>query len=466
MTSDANIVTLADKDGEQRRAALGVTPQAEDLNNLAVTLKRDRFYHAACVAMRRAVALCPDSGFLWNGLGSVLWNIGRYEEAYAALRRSLQLIGDEPGVMMNMGMLLSSLGRKDEALDYLRRTVERLPDDKHARWSYALGLLDHGHWGQGFREYDCRIEYRGPQFYPPMPYPKWNGESLDGKVLYVQAEQGVGDRLLFSRYLAWICDTWPTCKIKALMSSHDQVNLESILHGFTEVYPIEFLHHGIPWPKADYGCFLMSIAAIHGTTTEKVPADPGLIRARCMKEKDAVNLPEPLVPAIKVGVCWSGNPVMDRNHERSIPAELMLELEADPLVQLYSLQFGDDGLRRLNAGGLICDVASEVGARGLLGTACAMLNLDLVITCCTANAHLAGVLGVPAWVLLCYDPYWTWLRGRDDSVWYDSVRLFRQRAPGDWRELIDRVKHELNIHARLKLERATTRRDNDGQCIG
>jgi Tetratricopeptide repeat len=453
VSDDRNIITLADKEADARRADLRITPQAEALNNLAVGLKRDRFYSAAAVAMRRAVNLCPDSGFLWNGLGSVLWNMGRYEEAHAALARSLQLIGDEPGVMMNMGMLLSSLGRKQEALDYLRRTCEKLPKDNHARWSYALGLLDHGEWPTGFREYECRMAYRGPKYYPKMPYPTWQGEDLGGKTLFIQAEQGVGDRLLFSRYLAWVCKVWPTANLKVLISSRDQVNLEAILHLYTERYAIEFLHHGIPWPKCDYGCFLMSIANIYGTSTTCVPPDPGLIRERCMAEKGAIAVPEPLVPSIKVGVCWSGNPAMDRNHERSIPAELLLELESDPNVQLYSLQFGDDGLQRMNASELICDAASDIGDRGLLGTGCVMLNLDLIITCCTANAHLAGSLGVPTWVLLCYDPYWCWLRGRDDSVWYgDHLRLFRQRAPGDWRELIDRVRRELNIYARLMLE--------------
>jgi Tetratricopeptide repeat len=458
-----NVVTLVDRESDERHAKLGITQQAEDLNNLAVHLKRDRHYHAAVIAMRRAVALCPESGFLWNGLGSVLWNLGRYDEAHSASSRALQLLGDEPGLMMNMGMLLSSLRQVDLALDYLKRTVDKLPDDPHARWSYALGLLDHGRWKEGFEQYDCRIAFRGPKFYPKMPYPRWEGQSLDGKTLYVQAEQGLGDRILFSRYLAWVKEAWPTCHVKALMSSHDQIDLEGILWGYHDKFGIEFLHHGTPWPKADYGIFLMSIPRIHGTTLDDVPPDPWLIRDRCLEESKAIDVPAPLTRAIKVGISWAGNPIMDRNHERSIPPELLFELEADPKVQLYSLQFGDNGLHRLNASQIICDAASDIGDRGLLGTGAVMMNLDLVITCCTANAHLAGSLNVPCWTLLCYDPYWTWVRDRDDSVWYPSMRLFRQRAPGDWRELIDRVKRELSIFAHAKL---TQEGMTHGQCIG
>ena len=174
---------------------------------------------------------------------------------------------------------------------------------------------------------------------------------------------------------------------------------------------------------------------------------------------------EPHVPALKVGISWAGNPAMTRNSERSMWPEIMFELEADPLVQLYSLQFGDNGLQRLDAGQIIVDCASDIGNRGLLGTAVVMLNLDLIITVCTANAHLAGALGVPCWTLLHYVPYWLWLRGRDDTVWYPNMRLFRQCTPGDWRGVIERVKRELHIHAELEL--ANRRRElTHGKRIG
>lgn len=448
-----NVVTLVDKDGEDRRADLKLTPQAEDLSNLASRLKDEGQFATALVALRRAILMCPESGHLWNGLGSVLWNIGRYEEAHEALVRAMQLLGQNATVLMNMGMVLSSLRRVQDSLQFLKRTVELMPNNFHAEWSYSLGLMDHGFWEEGFKHYESRIGFRGVKYYPKLKYPMWNGEDLAGKTLFVQAEQGVGDRILFSRYLAWVAEKWPTAKIKCLMSSADQIALEGLLWGFVERYPqIEFLHHGIPWPEADYGCFLLSLARIHGTTPDNVYPDPGIIRERAVREKDIVEIPEPLVPAIKVGISWTGNPIMLRNSERSIPVEMMLELECDPLVQLYSLQFGDDGLRRQNATQLVCDLTQDIGGRGLLGTAVTMLNLDLIITCCTANAHLAGALGVPVWTLLCYDPYWCWLRGRDDTPWYPNMRLFRQRAPGDWRELIDRVRRELNIHARLTLE--------------
>ena len=68
-----------------------------------------------------------------------------------------------------------------------------------------------------------------------------------------------------------------------------------------------------------------------------------------------------------------------------------------------------------------------------------MKNLDLVISCDTAVAHLAGALGVPVWVALPFVPDWRWLLEREDSPWYPTMRLFRQRRAGDWGEVFERM---------------------------
>jgi ADP-heptose:LPS heptosyltransferase len=72
-------------------------------------------------------------------------------------------------------------------------------------------------------------------------------------------------------------------------------------------------------------------------------------------------------------------------------------------------------------------------------------GLDLLITADTALAHLAGALGVRVWVVLQAVPDWRWLTERTDSPWYPTMRLFRQRAPGDWLELFERVAAELRV---------------------
>jgi hypothetical protein len=70
-------------------------------------------------------------------------------------------------------------------------------------------------------------------------------------------------------------------------------------------------------------------------------------------------------------------------------------------------------------------------------------ELDLVISTCTSMVHLCGAIGKECWVLLDYSPHWLWGTDSDRSNWYPSLKLFRQRTPGGWGELFDRVSAQL-----------------------
>ena len=78
-----------------------------------------------------------------------------------------------------------------------------------------------------------------------------------------------------------------------------------------------------------------------------------------------------------------------------------------------------------------------------MDTAAVMQVADLVISSDTALPHLAGALGVPVWLALPFSPHWVWLLNREDSPWYPSMRLFRQRRWGDWDEVFERMAAEL-----------------------
>jgi ADP-heptose:LPS heptosyltransferase len=80
-------------------------------------------------------------------------------------------------------------------------------------------------------------------------------------------------------------------------------------------------------------------------------------------------------------------------------------------------------------------------------TAALVAEMDLVISVCTSFAHLAGSMGRECWVMLPFNPDWRWLLDRQDSPWYASVRLFRQKHIGDWAGVFDEIRTAL--HARF-----------------
>jgi len=149
----------------------------------------------------------------------------------------------------------------------------------------------------------------------------------------------------------------------------------------------------------------------------------------------------------KIGICWQGNPKHGGDRFRSIPLEQFESLAHLQGVQLFSLQkhHAAEQLSEKANDLPIIDLAKrlDLSDGAFLDTAAAMTHLDLVITCDTAVAHLAGGLGVPVWVALCAAPDWRWFQKRTDSPWYPSMRLFRQAKLGYWGDVFERIAHEL-----------------------
>jgi hypothetical protein len=114
-----------------------------------------------------------------------------------------------------------------------------------------------------------------------------------------------------------------------------------------------------------------------------------------------------------------------------------------PGVQLISLQrgFGEEQSAAFLGSWPLLDLRGEVdeSAGPFLETAAVIANLDLVIACDSAIAHLAGALGVPVWIALPFAPDWRWFLERVDSPWYPSARLFRQATGGDWNSVFEQV---------------------------
>jgi hypothetical protein len=154
-----------------------------------------------------------------------------------------------------------------------------------------------------------------------------------------------------------------------------------------------------------------------------------------------------------VGIAWAGNPKYRADHERSTRLATFLPLlEAGVQagvqggIRWVSLQKGGEPLAeiaQLPEGIVVVDGCSQDG--DLADAAAVIANMDLVITTDTAVAHLAGALGRPLWLLLPWQADWRWMQETETSPWYPGARLFRQSAPNDWGELMERVARELAL---------------------
>jgi hypothetical protein len=134
---------------------------------------------------------------------------------------------------------------------------------------------------------------------------------------------------------------------------------------------------------------------------------------------------------------WAGNPKQANDRNRSSRLDVLAPLFDLPGISWVSLQKGAvtaqlDGYRDR-----IVDLDPELNSYS--DTAAALSALDLLISVDTSVAHLAGALGRPTWVMLCYMPDWRWLLEREDTPFYPGMRLFRQDEIGDWEGVVQKL---------------------------
>lgn len=396
-------------------------------------------------AAQKATRLLPQEPKAWLGLGVALNRLERDEEALQPYHRALQLNPRWPEVWDNLAQTYQFLNRLEEAEKAYHATIEAagqtIKDEKTRRvdekeygnrhWHLALLELLKGDLKSGFARYRARFEEVGGLARPAYPVPVWQGQDLNGKTILVMDEQGLGDCLMLLRYLPLLKQRGA----RVWLLVHPA--LVPLLEGWDALDRL--IPRGEPVRDFDFFASIFDLPYAFETTLATIPADVPYLP---VPQPDANTKLDLQSGKKHVAVVWGGAPKHKQDLKRSVPLFVFASLFNCPDVQFFSLnrdkREGDDALLAKLP---VVDLAPRLN--NFRGAAQYMAQMDLIITCDTATAHLAGALGKPVWTLLPFAPDWRWLLGRDDTPWYPSMRLFRQRKSGDWEDVITRVRAEL-----------------------
>lgn len=408
-------------------------------SNLGACLSELGALDEATSACEQAVLLKPDYAAAWTNLGIVFEKQDRAGDAVAAHRCAVAADPDYAKGHANLAVALRNAGEIDEALAVSHRAVALDPEQPLAQYNHAHFLLMNGDFVKGFEAYrwrrKCKTLSDGD---PTFSEPEWQGEPLQGRTLLLFAEYGLGDALHFVRYVPMVTALGGKIILQV------QPALATLLRQLADVTVIA---RGEALPRFDLQLPLMSLPRVFGTTLDTIPADIPYLHpdpARLSRWRAALAD----VTALKVGVVWAGNARHRGDRQRSLPAASVLPRLVMPGVQLYSLQKEprlEDGEVLAALGREIIDLAPALG--DFADTAAAVAALDLVIAVDTSVAHLAGALGRTVWMLTPYALDWRWLRDREDSPWYPTMRLFRQRSPREWDDPLMRLSAALAVLA-------------------
>lgn len=413
---------------------------AEALNNLSLVLGKLGLDQEAMKALDRAVAINPELAAARSNLGSLMSRYSALDEAEAMLRQAVNLDPESIDARTNYGAVLMRQRRFPEAEAEFRHVLAKVPGQPSAELNLGLLKLTEGKLEEGWPYYESR--WKMPQLKekrPPLSSPAWAGEPLDGKTLFVFAEQGFGDNLQFIRYVLEIKRRFPTVRI-----------IHYALHSLVDLFrtsfspdQCEFLSWGEPIPAHDVHCALMSMPWRCGTTVSNIP-DPGIyLRAEDAKVAEWKQRLSGLTGR-RVGLVWATAETFIYRSAKTMPLKTLLPLFEVPGIAWVNLQFGKEA-GEIAGSGLADRFFDPMGdVKTFSDTAAVLANLDLVVSVDTAVAHLAGAMGRPVWMLDRFDTDWRWLPPREDSPWYRSLRAFRQTGFGDWRPVIERSVSALN----------------------
>lgn len=394
------------------------------------------------LARGEAAAVCPLLHELANQhpqnpdvlalYGWALLDLSVLDQARAVLRTALHFQPDHAEALNTMGAMAAEVDDPLEAVAWFEDALAAEPDDLSARYNLAQVLFLAGEYRRGFDLLRARHRLLHGRDNQLDPLPLWRGEPLEGKRLFIWCDWGgLGDHLQFVRYAAL---------------AKQRGRPEAIYLGagreFTRLFWRVAGCDGVTAPGyasgAEVHCPLLDLPWLFDTDLDSVPApipyiaaDPELA-AQWRAQLEAAGLP---AGKLRVGLAWkstggTGEALIYQRMRRSksVPAPLLRAL-AMPEASFVSLQLGAP--HEAAATGLTpFDCAP--GIEDFAATAAILANLDLLVSADTSVAHLAAAMGKPVLLLLRRESGMFWLRGRDDSPWYPTMRILRQTTSGDW----------------------------------
>lgn len=354
---------------------------------------------------------------------------GKLGEACGVLRRALGVARTAEGYN-DVGAAFDELGETGEAAGCYERAVKLRPELAEARYNLAVARLKLGDYERGWRDYEWRWKVRGfPARQRVCVQPLWDGGPLVGRTILLHAEQGLGDTMQFIRYVDLVAMKGGRVVVEC------QQELAGLIGRMAGVGEVVTRRQGVA--RFDTHCPLMTLPGLLGTRVGTIPRQVPYLGAEAGAVREWGGKAGAAAGAVRVGLVWAGGAAYRKDGARSMGLGELGALWGVGGVEFYSLQKGPGAEEAAGSGLAMSDLTG--GLRDFSDTAALVANLDLVIGVDTSVIHLAGALGKPVWTLLAYASDWRWMREREDSPWYPTMRLFRQRRMGDWGEVVGRV---------------------------
>lgn len=388
--------------------------------------------NGAVAAYRRALELeLTDTrrAQVMVSMGECQRRLGFVDEAAQLNEGALKLDSSLAYAWLNLSQVYSTQGRLIESLDAAQRGYDMDPTDNKLQMGLAFAHLFARNYAEGLKHFEARYEYKLRSFLA-YPYPKWQGES--DKIVFLVADQGIGDTLSFSRFVKLACR-----RAKFVHIGAQPELLRLFAASFQEIANLNIIPLPCPLPPADCWTTFMSLPWALGLNDAEIINAPGIDVPPFAAPTISWKSPD---AKLHIGVSWAGSAANDIDAWRSFSMNYLLELYRVPGIQLYSLQVGDRAADLHNGGAatLIRDLAPMI--RDVSDTVGILDHLDLVIGCESALGHICAMCNKEFWMPYSYHGR-EFRTGHDGThrIWSPRHRVFKQGPDARWEPVFERI---------------------------
>jgi tetratricopeptide (TPR) repeat protein len=393
--------------------------------------------------LKQALYLASDLSDSHSHYAMACKQAGDYEEALRFCHKAIVIAPDSSNVLNNLGIIEKDLGHLDLALKIFERALAISPETIDLHISLAVIFFTLGAYEKGWPHYEWR--WKKPDMASVLKgaiSQQWSGEWGNGRSILIYVDSGgFGDAIQLCRFIprvvlrGWRVFIEAPFALKRLFERLS--NIEAVLTPDNNPYAYDLF---CPLSRLPY-LFQVDESLLRSQASSPPLFHSDLKLVQKWKEKlHLYSKGRPLIGLVLAGNRYSHDSLTLKNMDRarSIPPRLFEEILSEKSLAFVDLQKAEPLSFQTQS---ILNVMDQV--QDFSDSADLIEALDLVITVDTAVAHLAGSLGKSVWLLDRFEHCWRWIKGRIDSPWYPSMRIFRQDNPSDWDGLLEQVKNFL-----------------------
>ena len=414
-----------------------------------LALDKLKNYPLAIEYYKKALKAGVENFLIYNTLGHIyskLYRDSHKEEQISYFEKALELEPNNRVVINNLAYVYGKFDEVQKADEMYGRLLMMNP--KHAELhSYGAYLVKHKRFKAGFRFLRHRFQKEdisGSAFGNITKHMNkvWKiGEPLEGKKVLVHYEQGFGDSIMFVRFLKDLKDydvtlTLQDGLIDFFKDSGISVPIKNIEETNVEDYDII-----IP---------MMDLPLVCNLKADNIPYAEGYLSVPESKVKEYGKKYIKKNKKFKIGFAFEGSQA-SLETKRDIPVELFYPLMKMKNVDMYCFQEGDI-FKQLDKVPETCKFTRLADTfKNWEDTACAIKNMDLIITSDNGVMNLAGALGAKTFGVFNSMTEWRWIKTQgDDIAWYKSVKPFQCPSTNDWKTAMEEVTKEVRSIVNVK----------------